>query len=582
VSGPFGSAPDGRRRRTQPPLPPEQRAPRRVVPPRPPRGGPNGGWSEAPGREPRQAPPPAPRLPARPRHRARDGGTPDDSPTDILHLGPAGSLHAQPAPRHRTPPRSPGRHSAGDPDDGYEDSHAAYADPRGAGYRDENHHRHEIDDRADDYDDDRDGDLFDDYADDDYADRYDDDDYDYDGYDYDDYDYDDDGAEHGDDDSGRDGGNRRRVGKRIFGWAAALAVIVLLAGGAYFGARELLGIGYDDYEGTGEADVLIEVSDGDSTNAIAMTLQEADVVASAEAFVEASEGNPDIRSVQPGYYVLKTRMSGASAVDLLVAPESRVGELQLRPGTQLDDIKQPDGSITEGVFTQLSKASCAELNGRSTCVPVEELREVAATADLTELGVPEWAAESAAKAEGVRKLEGLIAPGVYDVRPGVDATQLLTSVLESSAIQLQAMGLPDAAADTGHTPYEILIIASLIEREAVKQDFEKVSRVIYNRLAENMRLEFDSTVNYVLDRPLVRTSDEDRARAGAYNSYQNYGLPPTPISSPSEEAVDAAMEPAQGSWLFFVKCEKNGLSCFAETYEEHQQNAREARARGAY
>lgn len=369
---------------------------------------------------------------------------------------------------------------------------------------------------------------------------------------------------------------------RFLRWVAALGVLALIGGAGFYGAHKLLGFGYDDYEGAGESDVLLEVKQGQSTGAIAAELERLDVVASAKAFVKASEGDKRVLGIQPGYYVLKTKMSGVNAVTRLVAKESRVGEFQLPAGTQLDDIKQPDGSVTPGAFTLLSQASCAELNGKSTCVPVEELREVAESADLTELGVPEWAAAPASKAKPARKLEGLIAPGVYDVRPGWDARQLLSEVLHASAERLQAAGLPDAAGSTPFSPYQVLIIASLVEREAVKADFDKIAAVIHNRIDEGMRLEMDSTVNYALDRPEIRTKAEDRQRAGPYNTYQIVGLPPTPISAPSTEAIAAAEDPAQTDALFFVKCEENGLSCFAKTYEEHRRNVRDAQDRGVF
>jgi len=429
--------------------------------------------------------------------------------------------------------------------------------------------------------------------------EYDEDQY-YDDLDEDEYDdvltYDDeDGYEYDDEDRAepeyiederpekRDGPPRpRKRGKRAVAWLAAIAVIVLLAGGAWWGARELFGFGFENYEGGGDGDIVVQVADGDTTDAIAAKLAEIDIVASADAFVEASEDDDRVRNVQPGYYVLKTRMSGTEAVGRLVDPTARVGQLQIRGGTQLDDITQPDGTLTPGIISLLSKASCADVNGTSTCVSPEDLRKSIETADLAALGAPPWAVEAATNADPTRKIEGLIAPGVYDVKPGSDATALLGTVLKDSASRLQAAGLPAEAGTTGHTPYQVLVIASLIEREAVKQDFEKVSRVIYNRIADGMRLELDSTVNYALDRPVVRTNPEDRERAGPYNTYANEGLPPTPISAPSKEAITAAEKPAQGEWLFFVKCEKNGLSCFAVTFDEHRQNRDDAVARGAF
>jgi UPF0755 protein len=128
----------------------------------------------------------------------------------------------------------------------------------------------------------------------------------------------------------------------------------------------------------------------------------------------------------------------------------------------------------------------------------------------------------------------------------------------------------------------VLIMASLIEREAIEKDFGKVSRVTYNRLAQRMQLQYDSTVNYVLDRPTIRTDSADRNKAGPYNTYKNTGLPPTPISAPSPEAFKAAAAPENGKWLYFVRCQTDGTSCFATTQGEHDKNVAAAQARDAY
>jgi UPF0755 protein len=376
---------------------------------------------------------------------------------------------------------------------------------------------------------------------------------------------------------------RRRSKKRrpkVLRWVAALAVIALIGGGAWFGIDKIFG--YADYTGSGDSDVVIQIGQGDSTNAIGAELTSAGVVASARAFVKASENNSKVLSLQPGYYVVKTKMSGVAAVARLTSSAARVGELQVRAGTQLDDIKQPDGSVTPGVFTLLSKASCADLNGQSTCVSVDDLRKQAESADLGAMGLPDWAAGVVAKSNDARRIEGLIAPGVYDVKPGWQAGELLGYVLRSSATKTQAAGLAGGSTFQGQNPYQVLVIASLIEREGVSDDFEKISRVIYNRLAINMRLQLDSTVNYLLDQPVVTTTDADRQRPGPYNTYANNGLPPTPIGSPSSDAINAALHPAEGTWMYFVKCDKNGLSCFATTRAEHNQNIQLAKERGAY
>jgi UPF0755 protein len=168
------------------------------------------------------------------------------------------------------------------------------------------------------------------------------------------------------------------------------------------------------------------------------------------------------------------------------------------------------------------------------------------------------------------------------VKPGSTAEELWRKVLTESAAALQVAGIKEKAATTGYTPYQVLTMASLIEREAIKKDFGKVSRVTYNRLEQGKKLEYDSTINYVLDRPAIRTRTEDRARAGAYNTYANTGLPPGPISSPDADAIKAATEPEPGGWLFFVRCQKDGTSCFAETAQQHERNVKQAQDNGAY
>jgi UPF0755 protein len=372
---------------------------------------------------------------------------------------------------------------------------------------------------------------------------------------------------------------RKKKGKRAIGWVAALVVIVLLAGGAYYGFNKVFG--YDDFEGSGDGDVLFQVDDGDSTSAIGAKLATAGVVASGKAFVKAGEDNPKLSRIQHGFYVMKSHMSGASAVDRILAPGSRVGQLEIRPYTQFDDITQPDGKVTPGVYSLMAKASCAQIDGKSTCVSADDLRKVVDGADLKTLGVPDWAIEPANKADRKdRRLEGLIAPGLYDVRPGATAQEIIGQLVRSSTEAIQNAGLSPASTGPGMTPYQTLIIASIIEREAVKADFGKLSRVIYNRLAENMRLQMDSTVNYVLDRPTLLTDEAERVKSGAYNTYKINGLPPTPISVPSPDAIQAAVHPVAGAWLYFVKCEKNGLSCFAVTNDEHNRNRDLARDRG--
>jgi UPF0755 protein len=373
----------------------------------------------------------------------------------------------------------------------------------------------------------------------------------------------------------------RRRRRRLV--AAALAVLLLAAGvvgGGYLLYREF--DGPPDYEGDGGANVVVQVEQGATGAQIGAALQRADVVKSVEAFTAAAADEPRIRSVQPGYYLMRGQMSGRSAVATLLEPESRVGQLEIRGGVQLDDTSNPDGSVVPGVLSLISEATCAELDGQRRCVSQDELREAMSSADLADLGVPTWAREDVAKAEPRRRLEGLLVPGRYDVRPGTPALDVLRGLLATSVTRLESDGLVSGAREIGYTPYKVLIVSSLVEKEGITPDMPKVARVLYNRLGAGQRLQLDSTVNYPLDLQALRTNANDRAKPGPYNSYAVAGLPPTPIAAPGKEAIEAALAPAEGPWQYFVRCQTDGSSCFAETLDEHNANVAEAVANGAF
>lgn len=383
--------------------------------------------------------------------------------------------------------------------------------------------------------------------------------------------------------TGRRHARERRTRRRRGVVVAALIALVLTIGAAVYGVRELIALRQvPDYEGAGGAELIVQIERGESLSAIGDTLLHRGVVASVRAFTRAAEGDRRTRGVQPGYYQVREHMSGSASVSALLDPASRVGRLEIRGGEQLDDVRLPNGTTVPGLLTELSQASCATIAGQSTCVQPGQLRAAMSQSDPAGLGVPNWVAEPMSRVEAERRLEGLLVPGTYDVRPGSSAVQLLGQVTKVSVRRLLAGGLPDSAADTGYSPYEVLVIASIIDREAITPDFGKVSRVIYNRLAAGIPLQMDSTINYPLDRQEVRTTGADRARPGAYNTYLNKGLPASPIGAPSAAAVHAAADPDPGPWLYFVKCQRDGTSCFSVTIEEHDRAVRDAVARGVF
>ncbi|MDQ2881338.1 MAG: endolytic transglycosylase MltG [Actinomycetota bacterium] len=375
---------------------------------------------------------------------------------------------------------------------------------------------------------------------------------------------------------------RERRRRRVV-LCTVVAVLVLTIGGVLFGVRELRAWrAIPDFAGAGGPEAVVEVEDGQSLTAIGATLVRRHVVASVRAFTIAADADARAKAVQPGFYQLRERMSGSAAVARLQEPAARVGHLEIRGGEQLDNVELPTGTTVPGLLTEISRASCAMIAGVGTCVGPEDLRAAMGQTDLKALGVPSWALDPLSRVEPRRRLEGLLVPGNYDVRPGSSAVELLGQVISTSGARLLAGGFPASAVATGRSAYEVLVIASVIEREAIAPDFGRVSRVIYNRLAAGMPLQMDSTINYPLDRQEAGTSDADRARPGAYNTYINVGLPTSPIGSPSEAAIAAALNPEPGPWRYFVKCQKDGASCFSVTREEHDAAVRDAAARGVF
>ncbi|HME49863.1 endolytic transglycosylase MltG [Mycobacterium sp.] len=376
------------------------------------------------------------------------------------------------------------------------------------------------------------------------------------------------------------GRRRRRAAASI-----ALAVLIVIVVAAVFLGSKLwhnvFGSG-SDYSGAGKNDVVIQIHDGDSTTAIGQTLHDHQVVATVRAFVDAAHGNSSMSSIQPGFYKLRTEIPAADAVKRLTDPQNRVGKLVIPEGRQLDDVQDvKTNAVTEGIFSLIARASCADLDGQRRCVPIEDLRRAAANESPSLLNVPAWATKQvAAMNSDHRRLEGLIAPGTWNIDPSSTPQQVLASLIESSANQYAQGGLLDTANQLKMSPYQILTVASLVQRESKPADFPKVARVIYNRLQARQKLEFDSTVNYPLDRQEVATTDADRASATPWNTYVKEGLPGTPIGSPGDPALNAAERPDPGDWLYFVTVDMQGTTLFTKDYQQHLANIELAKRNG--
>lgn len=297
-----------------------------------------------------------------------------------------------------------------------------------------------------------------------------------------------------------------------------------------------------DYPGPGTGEVIVTIPEGATGSTMAEILVQEDVVASTRAFVDAFNADPRSGSIQPGTYRLRSQMSGQDAVSALLDPASRA-ELSI--------------TIVEG-FT---KRQVAERLANVLEVDVAEIEAIMADAEA--IGLP-------AEAEG--DIEGWIAPLTYSF--GIDATptQVVSTMVAQRVSELERINLPR---DQWH---RTIVVASIVEREVNWADYYgQVARVIENRLVDNVevngRLQMDSTVLYGVGKVGGIPTAEDLADDNPYNTYIHPGLPPTPISNPSIEVIEASVNPPEGDWLYFVTVNLDtGETLFADNLSEHNAN----------
>jgi UPF0755 protein len=297
-----------------------------------------------------------------------------------------------------------------------------------------------------------------------------------------------------------------------------------------------------DYEGDGNGEAVdIVISQGDIGKDIATTLHDAGVTMTFEAFYTMLlEEEP---TFQPGTYSLEKEMSAAAALAALQDPANQV----LSKATIIE------GTTLPSALTNLA---------HGTGVPLADFQ--AAAADLPSLGLPGEAPS----------LEGYLFPATYTFEPGMTAHDILQVLVNRAFEALDGAGV--AAADR----HRVLTMAALVQKEGgPEKDFPQVARVFTNRLEQGMLLQSDATVSYGIGGPeqygaegkSIFTEDAERAdTSNPYNTYVHAGLPVGPISAPGDAAIQAALHPADGPWLYFVLVNgETGETAFSTTGEEH-------------
>ncbi|HCA85591.1 MAG TPA: endolytic transglycosylase MltG [Streptomyces sp.] len=358
----------------------------------------------------------------------------------------------------------------------------------------------------------------------------------------------------------RRGKERRggKPGKRRSGTACLLVAVVLAGGvgvGGYF-AYDFYQTHFGpapDFAGKGTGTVQVEIPAGAPTGEMGRVLQKAGVVKSAQAFVDAAADNPEGQTIQPGVYSLKKGMSGAAALELMLDPVSRSALII------------PEGMRNAQIYATIDKK--LELKEGSTAKVAE--------AQAGKLGLPDWADDN----EKIKDpLEGFLYPARYDAGEKADPEGILRQMVTRATAEYEKYDLAGEAEKLKlDSPLQLVAVASMVQAEGkTSEDFGKMARVIYNRLEPgntetNGKIEFDSTFNYLKGQSEINIGiDEIRNHDDPYNTYFYRGLPPGPIGNPGAEALEAAMDPEQGDWYYFVSVD--GVTTkFAETHEEHQK-----------
>jgi UPF0755 protein len=233
------------------------------------------------------------------------------------------------------------------------------------------------------------------------------------------------------------------------------------------------------------------------------------------------------------------QMSGAAAVERLLDPEARV----------VGRVVVPEGSQVRDIVSAISA---------ETGIPQAELEAV--VANPTALPLPEYADN---------RVEGFLYPATYEFDPDTTAVEALSVMVERFNQSAREIELEERAAEVGLDPLAVVTAASLVEAEVAPVDFGKAARVIANRLEAGMRLQFDSTINYAAGTSDIQLDQDQLALDSPYNTYRVTGLPPGPIGSPSEAAMEAVLDPDDGDWIYFVSTDPaNGVTKFTASYEE--------------
>ncbi len=269
-----------------------------------------------------------------------------------------------------------------------------------------------------------------------------------------------------------------------------------------------------------QGSVNISISAGETGASIAQSLAREGVVKSSSAFFRIAVADQRSAAIAPGIHRIDREICAADALEQLLDPKRIINLLAINEGLWVSEISEKLVSLGYSA-TEVARAI------RSVELPT-----------------------------GFKSLEGLLFPARYSFEDETPVSSILNTLIKRSRQEMERAGF--FSSSTGFTANELLIIASLVEAEGDPIDYPKVSQVVRNRLRIGMPLQFDSTVHYVMkERGSIFLSTKSTLLSSPFNTYQNRGLPPSPINNPGAAAMRAAVDPAQGDWLYFITVAPN-------------------------
>lgn len=339
-------------------------------------------------------------------------------------------------------------------------------------------------------------------------------------------------------------------GRSVF--AVVLSATVLFGGGYFVYAKAhdayITWRTTEDYIGEGTDKVEVLIPQGAGITQIGDLLTEEGVVRSTKAFRKAAQESGKADKLQAGRFSLKKELPAETAFAMLLDPKNVV---RLK-------VTFPEGTTNAEQFNIVAKNDKYNLK-------LKTIEQAAAEVDKID-GLPKYAGG---------KLEGYLFPSTYQVAEPVKPRAIFNTQVAQFNKIADKISLEGRAADLKVKPGDIVTVASIVASEVSSVDDQpKVAAVIYNRLREGMKLEMDSTVHFAVGKiGKVTTTAEDRQIDSPYNTYRVAGLPPGPISNPGETALEAALNPADSSALYFVTVNpETGETKFADTLDQHNAN----------